>query len=76
MIVTRFYCGNCGYGPFDVDDNREAPIPFSAAPVSVFDPENDGQTVSGCPACGDCLPDFVQPGRGLHHRGVPSGVAS
>lgn len=32
--------------------------------------------VSECPACFDCLPDFVQPGRGLHHRGVPSGVAS
>jgi hypothetical protein len=58
-IVIGFRCGNCGYGPLDVDDNREAPIPNP--PISIFDPEGEGQPISSCPRCDHDLPQFWHP---------------
>jgi hypothetical protein len=60
MIIARFCCGNCGYGPFEVDDNCEAPIPRYAVPVCVYDENSEGRPVSDCPKCEDPLPAFEQ----------------
>lgn len=58
MILTKFYCA-CGYGPFEVEDNRDAPIPNP--PVSVYDENGEGQAVMACPRCDEELPTFVRP---------------
>lgn len=62
-IVIGFRCGNCGYGPLDVDDNREAPIPNP--PISIFDPEGEGLSISSCPRCDAELPEFWHPAKPL-----------
>ena len=60
-IIIVLYCGNCGYGPLNVDDNREAPIPNP--PITIHDPEGEGETICVCPRCKDQLPDFWRPSR-------------
>lgn len=69
--VVKFFCAECGYGPFDVDTNQEAPIPYSAIPVSVHDDQGEGQSLVFCPNCESPLPDFDQPySKPAHQRGV------
>ncbi len=63
--LVQFHCGNCGYGPLDIEDNRDAPIPNP--PVSVLDQVNgEGRPLADCPGCHIVLPDFrrVEPSRG------------
>lgn len=62
MIVVRFFCP-CGHGPFEVDDNREAPIP--RPPCSIYHDDTEGKALAFCPKCDEPLPDFLQADRAV-----------
>lgn len=56
-IVAYFDCGECGYGPFEVEDNQDAPIP--SPPVSIHHDNAEGRPLSSCPGCEAELPTFL-----------------
>lgn len=60
MIVARFNCGECGYGPFEVEDNRDAPIPLHAVPMSIHHDDAEGRPLSSCTRCDAPLPEFLR----------------
>jgi hypothetical protein len=59
MIVARFNCGNCGHGPYEVEDNRDAPIPAYAIPVTVHHADGEGHPLHLCLRCETDLPQFL-----------------
>jgi len=63
--IVGFHC-DCGYGPFFVCDNRDAPIPM-VIPPSIVDDNGEGEPHEECRECGRALPTFEYVEHGIVH---------
>lgn len=61
--LIGFHC-ECGYGPFYVCDNRDAPIPI-VVPPTIIDDNGEGESIGSCPRCDTELPTFEYCEHGL-----------